>query len=210
MELSDLRRDFGKNSLDEQEMPTRPVVQLKAWLVEAKNSSLSEFNAMVLSTAGADGKPSSRIVLLKEITERGGLVFYSNYRSKKGEDLQENPFAACHFFWPPLERQIRIEGKVVKMNTAKSDAYFYSRPVESRVSAIVSPQSEKIESLAELGEKADKLLKNPDAIKRPEHWGAYELLPELFEFWQGGKHRLHDRIRYRQEKGDWKKERLAP
>ena len=210
MELSDLRREFGKYSLEEEKLPASPLPMFNYWLEKAKNAGINEFNAMVLSTVGKQGRPSSRIVLLKEVSPSGRLIFYSNYSSKKGRDLDLNPFAALLFFWRTLERQIRIEGFIEKLSKKKSDNYFYSRPPESQISAIVSAQSETIESLADLKNKREKLLKMPANIKRPENWGGYELKPEMFEFWQGGKHRMHDRIRYRLKKGDWKMDRLAP
>lgn len=210
MELSDLRRDFGKYGLDKSSCPELPDSLLLSWLSEAKNKGIKEFNAMVLSTVGTLKKPSSRIVLLKEITVSGALVFYTNYKSRKGIEILNNPFAALHFFWPELERQIRIEGTVEKTNSEKSDAYFNSRPVESRASAIVSPQSEKIDNLTALKERSQYLIENPDKIKRPETWGGYEFTPDLFEFWQGGKHRLHDRVSYNCKGNQWFKDRLAP
>lgn len=210
MELSDLRRDFGKNRLDEKNSPKLPVSLFNSWIEEAKNKGIQEFNAMVLSTVGNEAKPSSRIVLLKEITASGALVFYTNYKSKKGIEIIKNPFAALHFFWPELERQIRIEGKIEKTNSEKSDDYFNSRPVESRASAMVSPQSEKIGSLNNLKKQCQYLVENLHEIKRPEYWGGYELTPVLFEFWQGGKYRLHDRIRYNLAGDQWIKDRLAP
>ena len=210
MELSDLRRDFGKYSIKETKLPVSPISLCKLWLEEARVADVDEFNAMVVSTVGNNSKPSSRIVLLKEITASGGLVFYTNYRSKKGRELNQNPFAAVHFFWPPLERQLRIEGEIIKTTAKKSDDYFYSRPLESQISAIVSAQSEKIENLSEFDVKREVLLKTPTNIKRPEYWGGYELKPEMFEFWQGGKYRMHDRIRYQLKKGNWRMDRLAP
>lgn len=210
MELSDLRRDFGKYSLRDTKLPVLPISLFKVWLDEAKAHGMDDFNAMLVSTIGKQGKPSSRVVLLKEIAESGGLVFYTNYRSRKGRDLSQNPFAAFHFFWSPLERQLRIEGKVEKVSAKKSDDYFYSRPLESQLSAIVSAQGEIIKNLSELDEKRKEQLKNLKNIKRPEYWGGYELKAEMFEFWQGGKHRMHDRIRYRVEDDSWKIDRLAP
>lgn len=210
MKLSDLRRNFGKYELDETSTPDFPISLLKTWIEEAKNNGVKEFNGMVLSTVGKHSRPSSRIVLLKEIMESGAMVFYTNYLSKKGSDIKENPFAALHFFWPELERQIRIEGRIDKTSSEKSDVYFNSRPVESRASAMASNQSEKIENLTELKKRCQYLVENPHEIKRPKNWGGYELTPDLFEFWQGGKHRLHDRIRYCINGNQWIKERLAP
>ncbi|RLD42957.1 MAG: pyridoxamine 5'-phosphate oxidase [Bacteroidetes bacterium] len=210
MELSDLRRDFGKYKLIEMKLPDSPILMFRLWLEEVKVAGLDEFNAMVVSTVGRLGKPSSRIVLLKEITAQGGLVFYTNYLSRKGRDLEDNPFVSFHFFWTALERQVIIEGKLRKTSAKKSEDYFNSRPIESRLSAIISPQSETILSLKVLENRRNKLLQNPAQIKRPKNWGGYELTPELFEFWQGGKHRLHDRLRYRLMESKWKIDRLAP
>lgn len=210
MKLSDLRHDFGKYGLDETKSPGSPILMFRSWIEKAKENGVKEFNAMVLSTVGKHNRPSSRIVLLKEIMESGALVFYTNYHSKKGRDLLNNPFGALHFFWPELERQIRIEGTVAKTHSDISDDYFNSRPVESKASAIVSPQSEKIDNLTALKDSSRFLIRNPHKIKRPEHWGGYELTPDLFEFWQGGKYRLHDRIRYSLEGDQWIKARLAP
>lgn len=210
MELSDLRRDFGKYRLDDLKSPDSPILLFRNWMEEAKNKGIKDFNAMVLSTIGKHSRPSSRIVLLKEIMESGALVFYTNYNSKKGRDILNNPFGALHFFWPELERQIRIEGAIEKIHSDKSDDYFNSRPVESRASAMVSNQSERVDDLTELKERCQYLLENPHEIKRPENWGGYELIPDLFEFWQGGKDRLHDRINYCFKGNQWIKERLAP
>ena len=210
MELSDLRRDFGKQSLDETKMLNSPIDLFLSWLEEAKATLRSEFNAMVLSTVGQMGTPSSRIVLLKEITDSGGMVFYSNYRSRKALDLKANPNAALLFFWAPLERQVRIEGRIRKLSAEKSDKYFYSRPFESQLSAIVSPQSETVKELSVLNKKRKILIETPQNVKRPEYWGGYELQAEMFEFWQGGQHRMHDRIRYRLKEGNWRRDRLAP
>ena len=210
MELSDLRRDFGKYNLMETALPGSPISFFRFWLKEVETAGVDEFNTMVMSTVGIDGKPSSRIVLLKEITAKGGLIFYTNYLSKKGRDLADNPYASFLFFWAGFERQLRIEGKITKVTAKKSDDYFNSRPLESRLSAIISPQSEPIESFEVLDAKRIELAQHPEKIKRPENWGGYTLTPELFEFWQGGKYRMHDRIRYRLIASKWKMDRLAP
>ncbi|MCF6342159.1 MAG: pyridoxamine 5'-phosphate oxidase [Bacteroidales bacterium] len=210
MEFSDLRRDFGKYKLTGAGLPTEPVLLLKLWLEEVKNAAVDEFNAMVVSTVGKDGRPSSRVVLLKGITQSGGLVFYTNYLSRKGKELQAKPLACFHFFWPSFERQVRIEGMVNKLREEESESYFNSRPLQSRLSAIVSPQSETIDDLAELEKKRMHLLQGQTEIKRPENWGGYVLKPDYFEFWQGGKYRLHDRISYRLKDACWGIRRLAP
>jgi pyridoxamine 5'-phosphate oxidase len=210
MDYSDLRRDFGKFGLDETRLPLNPIDFLKQWLDEAQLAKIPEFNAMVLSTVGRGMKPSSRIVLLKEITENGGIVFYTNYHSRKGEELLSNPNASINIFWHTLEKQIRIEGKVRKVSREKSEAYFRSRPLESQLNAIVSPQSEVIKDLSKLKAEAEKLFVGGKKISLPPYWGGYELMPETIEFWQGGKNRLHDRIRYQLSASGWSKDRLAP
>ncbi|NOX84387.1 MAG: pyridoxamine 5'-phosphate oxidase [Chlorobi bacterium] len=210
MNLGDLRRDFGKNSMDINSLPDNPLELLKIWMDEAVKSGVNDANAMVLSTVDTAGKPSSRVVLLKEITGEGELVFYTNYESRKGKELSENPYAALNFFWRETERQIRIEGVVKRTSRKMSEQYFNSRSRESNAGAVVSPQSRVIGSLEELKEKAAKLLSDKEKIKLPVFWGGYRLKPVMFEFWQGGKDRLHDRIRYSLLDGRWKMERLAP
>ncbi len=210
MKLSDLRRDFGKHDLQEAKLPASPIVLFHSWLEKARVSGVPEFNAMILSTVGQQGNPSSRVVLLKEVNNLGALLFYTNYLSQKGNDLKNNTFAAAHFFWASLEQQIRIEGQVAKIEEKKSDDYFASRPRESQVSAIVSPQSEQINSLEELERKRNDLLKSTVKLNRPEYWGGYELKPQLFEFWQGGTNRMHHRILYQLDGSKWKMSRLAP
>lgn len=210
MDYSDLRRDFGKFGLDETRLPANPTGFLKLWIDEAKEAKIPEFNAVVLSTVSRDAKPSSRIVLLKEISNAGGIIFYSNYHSRKGEELLSNPNASLNIFWNILEKQIRIEGKVKKVSREKSEAYFRSRPLESQLNAIVSPQSEVIDDLSKLKTEAERLFVSGKKISWPPYWGGYELLPEMIEFWQGGKNRLHDRIRYQLVGSAWVKDRLAP
>jgi pyridoxamine 5'-phosphate oxidase len=210
MDYSDLRRDFGKFGLNENKLLANPIDMLKLWLEEAKLAEIPEFNAMVLSTVGRGLKPSSRIILLKEITENSTIVFYTNYLSQKGEELRSNPNASVNFFWNKLEKQIRIEGKVRKTSREKSETYFRSRPLESQLNAIVSPQSDVIKDLSKIKEKAEKLFVSGEKINLPLNWGGYELVPELVEFWQGGKNRLHDRIRYQLNISVWSIDRLAP
>lgn len=209
MDLSDLRRDFGKFGMEEDKLPVLPDQLLKEWLAEAEKSGISESNAMVLSTVNLNGKPSSRIVLLKEITDEG-LIFYTNYLSRKGQEIRLNPNVSVNFFWRELEKQVRVEGIISKTSRDVSEKYFRSRPLESQLSAIVSPQSEIIESLSSLKKDADDLFVSGKKIRIPEFWGGYIIRPSSFEFWQGGKNRFHDRIRYRLLKGKWVKERLAP
>ncbi len=195
-----------------------PLKQLEAWLNAAIQAELVEPQAMTLGTVDAQGRPSSRVVLLRGLETKGGaegLLFFSNYHSHKGHDLEGNPFACLNFFWGPLERQVRIEGRTEKLSAAESDAYFASRPRESQIASAASPQSQAIGSRGVLEEKMQALeAEFPDVIPRPEHWGGYRLIPDLFEFWQGRPARLHDRFQYRLEDsqggGVWQVSRLAP
>ncbi|MNZ96166.1 Pyridoxine/pyridoxamine 5'-phosphate oxidase [compost metagenome] len=184
--------------------------QFDQWLHEAVNAQVPEPNAMTLATVGTDLRPSTRIVLIKGYDERG-IVWYTNYDSRKGQELGANPFAALQFHWVELERVVRIEGRVEKVSAEESDAYFHSRPLDSRIGAWASPQSQVIPGRGTLVANAARygaqfLLSPP----RPPHWGGFRLVPERFEFWQGRKSRLHDRLRYRLENGQWVRERLAP
>jgi len=208
VELSDLRRDFGKISMEANSLPENPIELFNQWLKQASDKSIAEFNAMVLSTVNAKGKPSSRIVLLKEILEDGSLIFFTNYKSQKGDEIGVNPNVSLNFFWKELERQVRIEGEVKRTSREKSEAYFKSRPMESNLSAIVSPQSKAIDSLEKLKKQANEFDKNK--VKLPDYWGGYTVHPNYYEFWQGGKKRMHDRISYRIIRNIWKRARLAP
>jgi pyridoxamine 5'-phosphate oxidase len=208
MDLKDQRKVYEKFELHEESVKHNPFDQFKNWFVDTKNSEILEANAMTLATASKDGKPSARIVLLKEVTETG-FVFFTNYNSQKGIDLAENPQAEILFFWDALERQVRIAGTVKKINPADSKAYFDTRPPESRAGAIASPQSHKIESRAVIEEKIKTVLAD-NKLDMPEHWGGYILEPNYFEFWQGRHSRLHDRIIYELVEGIWKVGRLAP
>mgnify|MGYP001806293388 FL=1 len=211
MKLADIRIDYTLKSLDEKDVNVSPIDQFKIWVEEAHQSKVHEWNAMNLSTVRADGRPNSRIVLLKDVDT--GLVFFTNYNSAKGKELENNPFAAITFFWPVLERQVRFMGKVSKITSEESDEYFFSRPFASQIGAWASPQSEVIPDRTFLEEKEAKLLSeiNEKTIVRPEHWGGYRLVPEEVEFWQGRSSRLHDRIHYQKEgEASWKIERLAP
>lgn len=210
MELSNIRKNFGLLQLSENEMPANPIILLKTWLNDISLKEAPDFNAMVLSTVGKNNKPASRVVLLKEITEKGQLVFFTNYESRKGYEISINKYVAINFFWPVLERQVRIEGAVSKISREQSKAYFNSRPLESRISAILSPQSKKIESLDELRIQAKKMMETPEKLSIPENWGGYAVIPDYFEYWQGGTGRLHDRVTYTLNKNEWKKARLAP
>ncbi|MCX6256670.1 MAG: pyridoxamine 5'-phosphate oxidase [Bacteroidia bacterium] len=188
-----------------------PMVLFSLWLEEAIAAGLPEPTAMTLATSGNDGQPSARIVLLKQADEYG-FVFYSNYHSKKGRQISENENVALVFYWQAHGRQVRVEGTARKINAGQSDEYFYSRPEESRISSIISAQSEEISSREYL-EKLynDFSEKNKGkALQRPDHWGGYIVIPELIEFWQEGKHRLHERIAFTRTKNSWKVSRLAP
>ncbi len=216
MKLADLRQDYRLQSLDITDVANDPIEQFKKWFDEAVKSEILEPNAMTLATATPDGKPSARIVLLKGIDNQG-FVFYTNYNSKKGAEMAANPYAALCFCWLELQRQIRIEGKIEKIDAAISDAYFQSRPVGSRIGAWASPQSQVIENRSIIEERESLYKKQfltegveNVEIPRPEYWGGYVLKPTMIEFWQGRSSRLHDRICYVFENGAWKIERLAP
>ena len=210
MDLSQLRTDYKREALDEAHAAADPLRQFSRWWDEALASRLPEPNAMTLATADADGRPSARVVLLKEFDE-AGFVFYTNYDSRKGQELAANPRAALLFFWPELERQVRIEGGVQKVEAAQSDAYFASRPLASRIGAWASPQSRPIPGKAWLlAQAAEMGLRHGLNPKRPPHWGGYRVAPELYEFWQGRPSRLHDRLLYTRGADGWRRERLSP
>ncbi len=218
--LASLRKDYAQASLDLPDVDADPIHQFERWFQEAMNAEVLEPNAMTLCTIDPDGRPSARIVLIKGIDQRG-LTFFTNYLSRKGKALEKHPQASVVFFWPELERQIRIEGRVEKVSAAESDEYFQSRPIKSKLGAWASPQSEVIPNREwlELRQKnlettfpAESSVEPP----RPEHWGGYRLLPDRFEFWQGRRSRLHDRLHYQRqgrldrEPAQWTIERLAP
>lgn len=210
MDLHNIRADYSKQELSEQECDASPLVQFERWLNEAVRAEVNEPTAMNVATVGEDGRPSSRMVLLKEVNAQG-FVFFSNYLSRKGRALSAHPFAALTFFWPELERQVRVEGRVEKLDEAASDEYFKSRPYTSRLGAWASEQSTVIANKAVLVKRAAAVgLKHPVSVPRPPHWGGYVVIPDRIEFWQGRPSRLHDRIQYRLENGVWRKERLAP
>ena len=210
--IADIRRDYYHKSLSESDVDTNAIRQFEKWWHEAVNSKIDEVNAMTLATASIDALPSARIVLLKEVNEKG-FVFFSNYESYKAQQLAENPKACLVFFWKELERQVRITGLIEKISSKQSDDYFQSRPESSRIGAWASPQSRVIEDRQWLDEKFNELVNKMEgtAIPRPPHWGGYIVKPVVIEFWQGRPSRLHDRIQYSlDENGEWKIERLAP
>ncbi|WP_417610323.1 pyridoxamine 5'-phosphate oxidase [Owenweeksia hongkongensis] len=210
-ELQNTRKDYTQSVLDEHHVSNNPVEQFAVWYSEYVTTQAIDPNAMTLSTINSAGKPTSRIVLLKGIT-KSGFEFYTNYDSNKGKEMENNPWVCLNFFWPELERQVRIEGKVEKVSAEESDAYFNSRPLGSRVGAWASPQSQVIESRDVLEERVRKYaLEMTEDVTRPPHWGGYRVIPNLMEFWQGRASRLHDRLLYTlQENGQWKIDRLAP
>lgn len=209
--VADLRKDYGQASLDESDVADDPIAQFARWFEEALKAEVNEPNAMSVATVGADGRPTSRIVLVKQFDARG-FTWYTNYASQKGKQLESNPFAALLFFWSELERQVRIEGKVERTSAEESDKYFNSRPLKSRLSAIASEQSEPIANRAALEEHYEEVARQyGEAPPRPQHWGGFRLVPERIEFWQGRRSRFHDRIVYtRQEDGSWARQRLQP
>lgn len=211
-QITKLREDFTKGTLSEKDVKQNPFEQFENWLAQAVESQVPEVQAMTLATASKEGIPSSRIVYLREF-ENNQFWFYGNYQSRKAKQLAENPNASLSFFWPALERQIRIEGSVTKCTDAYSDNYFNNRPYESKIGSWASAQSSEISSREELMQKVEELKKHfsADTIKRPEFWGGWILKANYYEFWQGRKSRLHDRIVYDlQEDGLWKIKRLNP
>ena len=210
-DIANLRKSYERAELNENASHADPMQQFAQWLDEAFKAQVPEPNAMTLATVGSDLRPSTRVVLIKGYDERG-ISWYTNYDSRKGRQLAGNPFAALQFHWVELERVVRIEGRVEKVSDEESDAYFATRPLDSRIGAWASPQSQVIDGRSVLVTNAayygTKFLLQPP---RPPHWGGYRLVPEQWEFWQGRKSRLHDRLRYqRQPDGSWLRERLAP
>ena len=208
--IADLRKSYERSELDESASLADPLAQFELWLQQAISGEIPEPNAMTLATVGTDGRPSTRVVLIKGCDARG-IVWFTNYQSRKGRELAHQPFAALQFHWVELERVVRIEGRVEPIDAAESDAYFNSRPLDSRIGAWASPQSEVISSRGVLVANAAKfgakfMLQPP----RPPHWGGYRLVPDRWEFWQGRKSRLHDRLQYRLQGDVWTRERLAP
>lgn len=211
MNIADLRKSYERAELSESDSHAQPIDQFDQWLKEAIHSEVPEPNAMTLATVASNLRPSTRLVLIKDY-DASGIVWYTNYQGRKGQELAGNPFAALQFHWVELERVVRIEGVVEKVSDAESDAYFHSRPLDSRIGAWASPQSQVISGRGVLVANAARygaqfMLQPP----RPPHWGGYRLKPDTWEFWQGRKSRLHDRLRYTQQAdGAWLRERLAP
>ena len=210
MNIADLRKSYEKAELSEDASNADPFKQFDRWLNEAIQSEVPEPNAMTLATVASNMRPSTRVVLIKGYDELG-IVWYTNYESRKGKELAGNPFAALQFHWVELERVVRIEGRMEKVSDEESDSYFHSRPLDSRIGAWASPQSQVIDGRTVLVTNAAKyaaqFILNPP---RPPHWGGYRLVPDEWQFWQGRKSRLHDRLRYRLSEGQWVRERLAP
>lgn len=209
MSVADLRQKYGKFELLESGMAGTPFEQFTQWFAQALEAGVAEPNAMTLATVGPDQAPSARIVLLKGFDENG-FVFYTNYESRKGRDLAAHPQAALLFFWQPLERQVRIEGRIEKTTAEESDAYFRSRPLGSRIGAWVSPQSQPISREALEARYAELTALLGDDPQRPPHWGGYRVVPHRVEFWQGRPSRLHDRLAYELQGDAWVLQRLAP
>ena len=211
MSIADLRKDYSRASLSESDVAADPMEQFKKWFDEALTAEVPEANAMSLATVDANGRPSSRIVLIKEFDHRG-FSWFTNYESRKGHQLHQNQHAALLFHWIGLERQVRIEGRVERISAEENDAYFHSRPLGSRIGAIASSQSEPVASREALEMRyAAAEAQHGEHLLRPAHWGGYRLVPDYIEFWQGRSSRLHDRIAFKlQADGSWHRQRLQP
>ncbi len=210
-DISSLRREYNRDGLFEKDLDDNPVAQFDHWFNDALNSGLKDANAMTLSTVSKEGQPSSRIVLLKEFDEKG-FVFFTNYKSRKGEDIEANAVGSLLFYWPDLERQVRIEGSMTRVSREVSKSYFHSRPIESQLGALASDQSRTLKNREELEKRYLDLKKQFEGkeIPCPEYWGGYRLKPERMEFWQGRPSRLHDRFEYILEANRWVHRRLYP
>jgi pyridoxamine 5'-phosphate oxidase len=209
--IQNLRQDYKSAELSEQDVVKNPIAQFEKWFADAIDAQIYEPNVMTLATADKSGRPNARIVLLKGFDEQG-FSFYTNYLSQKGKEIKKNPFACLVFFWAELERQVRIEGKIEKLDKETSEQYFHSRPAGSQIGAIASPQSQVIDGRESLEAKVQELTQQYDGkqIPKPAHWGGYIVKPTSIEFWQGRPSRLHDRIKFTLVNGSWKIERLAP
>lgn len=205
----DFRKEYKQGSLEESNINPNPITQLRTWLEQATQSGVIEPNAMTVSSVGTNGRPSSRVVLLRGL-EDSGLTFFTNYTSRKGQEFDAHGFACTNFWWGSLERQVRVEGAISRVSSQESDAYFDSRPYESQLSSAASPQSQAT-TRADLENLVEALrLEHPERVPRPAHWGGFRIVPDRFEFWQGRPARLHDRIVYTLEAGVWNLQRLAP
>jgi len=211
MDLSDLRQSYTKGRFSEEDLADSPFDQFEHWFRQAVDSKLDEPNAMCLASADAEGRPSTRVVLLKDFSGKG-LTFYTNYESRKARELDANPHASANFLWLPLQRQINVTGRVERVSKAESLKYFLSRPFGSRLGAWTSPQSKVISSRQILEMKLDQMKRKfaDGEVPLPDHWGGYRIVPETFEFWQGRPNRLHDRFLYTRTDGGWTVDRLAP
>ncbi len=209
--IADIRRDYGELNLDENVIPQDPIAQFQLWFEDVLKNETNDPTAMILSTVDNKGHPDSRVVLLKGI-EAGNFLFYTNYQSAKSKQMQNKPYAALNFYWPHMARQVRIRGAVQQVSNEQSDRYFLSRPIKSQFSAIISPQSHEITNRAALENSLNDLIQQhgQEAVIRPDYWGGYKVIPDEIEFWQGRDNRLHDRIHYYRQHGQWQHHRLAP
>ncbi|CEG55898.1 pyridoxamine 5'-phosphate oxidase [Legionella fallonii] len=209
--LADIRRDYGELSLNDDSISQDPIAQFKLWFEDVLKNEKNDPTAMVLSTADEQGRPDSRVVLLKGLND-GNFVFYTNYQSAKAMQINGNPHAALNFYWPEMARQVRVRGRVKKVDKEQSDQYFSSRPTKSQLSAIVSRQSQEIIDRTVLEKALNDLIQNQqqELVVRPNYWGGYMIVPDEIEFWQGRDNRLHDRIQYFRQKDEWIHRRLAP
>jgi pyridoxamine 5'-phosphate oxidase len=211
MNLFSVRKEYIQKKLNKSNVALNPIEQLKGWVEEARLAQCNEYTAMSLATVGLQGQPSVRIVLLKMIDSEG-LHFFTNYTSQKGKEIENNPNGAALFFWPELERQVRVEGQIIKLPSSISDSYFHERPFHSQISALVSEQSTIIADRETLEKQFEQEAKKWEgkSVQRPSDWGGYKIIPHRFEFWQGREFRLHDRIEYRRENKEWLISRLSP